>query len=206
MVEVLPINFPVPGERATASYDFIDIAEGTGIVNFQAFRAQVSGALTSHLSTEAILSSRIEQSMNTGEGLNFDLPPFNLPKILKGSGYMNFSAAVNNAGTGSNMYLDIYVYKVSGVDVTQIAKVTTALLSHTGAGTTIMNFTVPMTLTQTHFKIGDILRVFVNPFPIEVGTTAVIAHDPGNRNGTIITPASTYPTAFNIYIPFLIDL
>ncbi len=34
MADILPTNFPAPTERSIATYNYTDIAEGTGVVIF----------------------------------------------------------------------------------------------------------------------------------------------------------------------------
>ena len=75
----------------------------------------------------------------------------------------------------------------------------------TGAPNLVHSFIIPIVVTETHFKRGDILRLTIY-MDNTGGGGSVLAHDPLNRDGTIVTPASTYPTRMEAHIPFKIDL
>jgi hypothetical protein len=70
----------------------------------------------------------------------------------------------------------------------------------------------PITIPQTHFKRGDILRVTLECWSYQGASagngTFAIAHDPMNRDGNYIKPSSDDPattTQFKIEIPFRLD-
>ena len=204
----VPINYRRSNEQVIASYDYYDLGEGTGIKTLYGAKLALSGS-TLYLLTpnEAVLSSTAMTT--TGEGtvtMNFDLSPFNMPKIVTGTAY--FSAPLANSaagGTGSKLW--VQVQKVSeGVVSNVSSEVQGANLYGNSAHS--MEF-IPITVNRTHFKKGDILRLVVKLICGVGGGTAETTHDPAGRDGTDLTSATTAPvisTKMRLYMPFLVDL
>ena len=199
-------------EQAIASYDFTDITEGTGVVNFQGYSSQLSGAslFTYFLGKEIVASQDIETSTSggTAKTLTFNTNNFNLPKIIKGETIIRFSGALTYSQvSASTLYFVVTLQKVSGGVVSDLGTATSYVISKSGNATEIKNFLININVSQTHFKIGDNLRLVIVMTPGGAGPVAsYIAHDPQNRAGPIITPVSTYPTNMDVFIPFRIDL
>ena len=82
MAEVMPINFPLPSENAVASYNYTDMAEGTGVTVFYLVGATGDNILTTqtvyaddieNATAETELTSDYVKLMDT----DYDLSPFN---------------------------------------------------------------------------------------------------------------------------------
>jgi hypothetical protein len=222
MAEVMPINFPLPSESAVASYNYTDMAEGTGVTVFYLVGATGDNILTSqtvyaddieNATADTDLTSDFVKLMDT----DYDLSAFNAPRTIKGTGLVNLTYYEKVVGDEStNFYFNIIVKKYDGSTETTIGTATTPTLS--GAGnTTYYNLGLfPISLTQTHFAIGDILRVTVEGYAKDInyisgGRDHVIlgiGQDPMNRDGGIITPSTNNEmiTQSKIYIPFKLDL
>ncbi len=189
------------GQRQIASYDFTDIAEGTGVVDFYGFSENLSGSTLLTLGKTSLYSADIQSA---GTSWTFNAPAFNFPKIVKGTALIRFSAALTGA-QNSTMNFDVAIQKVSGGAVSAIGSASTA--THTrsaaGSGTTAMNYTIPISCTHTHFKIGDNLRIVFTGHT--TGTAINLGHDPANRDTSEMT-AVTNPTKMECFIPFRIDL
>lgn len=192
----IPAIYRTTGEGALANYDYTDLAEGTGVVKLYGFNVNVSGAISFILSKNDIYSYTVETVGN--DTVTFNLSAFNLPKTVKGTAFVRFSAI--GPGSGDICYV-VTIQKTSkGVTTTLGTSMQTPTLTVLAVRNLVLQTTIP----QTNFEVGDILSVKVEP----VGTGGnYFAHDPANRNGINgVTPAATYPTKFEVYIPFRIDL
>ena len=211
-----------------ANYDYNDIINGTGVEEFDL--AIVSGATTTNIITPETLiySTEIETShyYDTAPTTtvvkcldeDFDLTEFTTPRDIKGTGLVSFSWHLSSgAAPLSTTYIKIIFTKVSGATETEVGNGRGISVSGGIAGGNYNTTeTIPLSLNDTHFAAGDILRVTIQswtgradgsaPFP-EVNTT--IAHDPQNRDGAIIIPSTdTDPitiTKNKIWIPFKLN-
>lgn len=215
---LVPQVYPTGTERATANYNWTDIADGTGVVIFYG-ASDTDG--DQFLQTQVIYSNGIEvggTAVASGESFNvdFDLTAFNTPKTVKGTAYIeygHYGAKVNRTGaTNMNAYVTFTLYKFDGTTETQIGTNNTYVTFD--ATPVKRTFCMTLDLTETSFKAGDILRLTA------VGTITgggggaetgrvVIGSDPKNRDGTYITPSSDSPatiTQLILNLPFVIDL
>jgi len=197
MVELLPISFPVPTEPAIASYNYTDVAEGTGVIIFDGYNTEDNaGTITTRLSSNPISSATIESSFTAGVGtLNYDLTVFNSPRTIKGTATVALSAIA----VGGTATMRAYIKKVA------VGGAVTSLGDNTGGVITLTpkHDVINIPLTQTHFAKGDTLRLTLTSTYV---TDCIIGNDPLNRNGASVTPSSTFPTTLKIAIPFKLDL
>jgi len=200
MADTLPINFPLPAETANATYNYIDIINGLGMVEFYAGSSQEGGTEDYHLSPNVFYSNTIE--LRTPDTFNFDTASFNTPRRVKGTAYVNFGHWETSSGGTSAAV--IRFYKVSGGTPTAISSEITAD-KPVGNGAGKMCF-VAIALTETNFAIGDYLRMAF--------TTAVssgdlyIGIDPAGREGIFLKSSTTPPTTttMKVWVPFKIDI
>lgn len=193
MADVLPQNFPVPSESAIASYNYTDIAEGTGITKFYCCTTKDSAGTGYIMTTNPLFSNDIE--LTTGSPFTFDLQPFNMPKIIGGTGLINFTFN-NTVGTFTST---INIQKWDGTTATTIGTVNSKTI---GVAKEIICEAV--TITKTAFKIGEILRLRLN---VTAGGAYYFGTDPQNRDGVGITPsADGLPSKFEFFCPFKLDL
>ena len=206
---VLPTQFRRGGETAVASYSFTDIAEGTGVVHFYGFNQRDNTAISYHLTTDSSFNSYLieTEASSSPTTYSFNANDFNLPKVIKGSAVVSFHGALDtSAGSSGTLYYTITVQKVSGGVVTDLGSAITNTLSRSTAGISLQRFVVVFSLTQTHFKIGDNLRIKCVLTGSGTGAKFFTGMDPAGKEGTKIQPSSTAPTTFDVYIPFKIDL
>ena len=201
----MPIRkvYAKPGQDAISSYDYVDIANGTGVTKFYAHTTALSGATLYYhnLTTDSSLYSYEIEKVIGNDGMYFNLSPFQKPQQVRGTALIRFSSQINSGIAA--LYWIVRLYKVaSGGGTTLFGEAVSAVGS--GADPSIDNWVIPITLTDTHFKRGESLRLFVLPSGAG-GGTKYIGLDPTNRSGTLITPASTYPTKLELFIPFKID-
>jgi len=222
MAEVMPVNFPLPSESAVASYSYTDVAEGTGVTVFNLVGATGDNILT----TQTVYADKIEEESAVTDttsayvkifDVDYDLSAFNMPKTIEGTGLLNFSQYGKGSGDETSWwYFTIVVKKYDGSTETTIGTVNSSTLSATGVHTTTNLELLPITLSQTHFAIGDILRVTVEGYIkdtdwISGGRNTLkigIGQDPMNRDGSYLIPSTNTGeiTLNKIYIPFKLDL
>lgn len=205
----VPIHYRRSAEGAIASYDYVDLAEGTGIVTVYGFGSDASGAITQALDrniiepgTEQLLSGWYPKRSKIDAEQFFSLSAFNLPKTVKGNCYITFTwVTFVNSGTVVRQ-IRVKVYK----NTTLLATEETTTHSTAATKTYTTNLKIPISLT--HFKKGDVFKVSF----IGIGSgdgNCYLMHDPENRDFTEAAPnitAATNPTALKVYIPFRIDL
>ena len=220
----MPLD-PSLTEFTTASpflinFDFEDFAERTGLVNFKLATARDDSAnLDSIMTRNAIHSETI--STETGGSSSgtatltkthtFELSPFNLPVTLKGTATVNIGWGVegnpNNQG-GTIAFLIVKVYKNStslGSGKTGTITGPESAGAFTGR-TSALNIVIP----RTSFNKDDVLKTIVEEWTKQGGGSnpgsVHVGHDPQNRDGDLIKPASDdIITSSNINIPFDIE-
>ena len=216
-------NYRGIGEGNIASYNWTDIAEGTGNVNFYLAVTAKSGPtysyeLTSDTSfnsfgvrlTGGYTGNVITFPNNATTNFDFNLTPFSLPKTVNGTALVNlFYHIFNTIATLQNLYTTLTIYKVSGGDVTSIG----TAVSNTVFGSSALDdgvgvISVPITISnKVVFKRGDYIRLRV------AGTVANVAGapqvhvgtDPGNSE-YVKGGKTAFRTNSFIRIPFKIDL
>ena len=190
---LIPIKFPST-PRAVASYDWQDIASGTGYERY--FGIQTSGSyyLTSESSiysnkviTAEYSSSGAWQLMND---LDFDVQ-FKLAQNIKGTVIANIP--IGFKGTTSarlyETYADVLVRKWDGTAETEIASAISDNINNTDDTTDLTvhaMVTLPIEIsTRQHFKKDETLRITVRQYARQVTNSAnadwIIGHDPPNR-------------------------
>jgi hypothetical protein len=207
-------------ERAIASYNYVDIASGTGFVIFYAHASEVAGGLDYHLNTESsIYSSLIETDAGFGAppqtiDLDFDLSSFNLPQTLEGEALVNFTiTAHGGTGTTASSSAVVTIRKWDGTTETDIATATTPSVSSGVASLVKELMTIPITVPRTLFKKGETLRLNITVTITRTGGSnevkGTLGHDPRNRDGAVIIPSTDSPdtiTQIAFHAPFKIDL
>lgn len=206
---MIPNKYLNTGEGAIASYDFNDIAEGTGVVMFYGFTSQDNSAVAYHLGTAPVYGATIATQRSTmgTTTMNFDLTPFNMPRVIKGT-------AIFSCGVGGENNIIIHitakVQKWDGTTATDCSSTITtgsftSVTPPSSTAATMLLVKIP--LTETHFKKGEILRLVVG-LVTENGGEGEIGHDPMDRPSEWIN-ADDDPenrTEMRFFCPFKIDL
>jgi hypothetical protein len=192
----VPVLYRKSNESTLANYNYSEISEGTGVIKFYGFSTQTDSTKAYALSQNPVYSSDVETSFSVPNGANFDLSAFNLPKTIGGTGIVNACFYVGS-GTG---YLGVILKRVrNGVET----NIVTGVYSPNKAAVGNLLITVPLTIPQTSFKRGDILRLRLEA----TGASCVIAHDPQNRDGTYNKPSTDkLISKMEFYCPFKLDL
>lgn len=195
----IPRKYLNTQETAIASFDFVDIADGTGIRNFLLAIAEDSGGESFLILQDALHSKQVEKGSNFD--VNFDLTAFNLPQTVTGTAYASFGASESTVG-GIVWTISLQVKKVSDGVETNVSSAITFDLDNK---LTMLLFPIP--LTQTHFKKGDILRLnIITTNGSADSSTDSIGFDPQGRDGSLVNAANNQTTIFKFAVPFKIDL
>jgi hypothetical protein len=222
MADTLPLNFPIPKSGSIATYSYTDIAEGTGVVQFNLSTHQEEAVVGYFMTTNTIGANDLSSSVATTAGgftkdgdFDFDVVFNNFQKI-KGKAYAEFEWGQNhnNTGAGQTSYIILRIRKYDGSTETEIASAQSesisvgVLASMSQRSTLLMN--IP---SRVSFSKGDILRLTVEVWTNDntgLGTV-IVAHDPKNREvatGSIGGSTSTTfsESTFKLFVPFELDL
>jgi predicted acyl esterase len=196
-------EFIAGGENVVASYNWTDIAEGTGKVLFYGCADGISGSFVYNLLTSAVYSSEREGSTTTAKTWDFYSAPFNLPKNIKGTAYLNCCGYIDASST---MGLTVKLYHYRNGTSTAISS---SILSEVVSAIHMLLIKIPIT-ALTHFKKGDQIRLEITVTEFGAGTAAIGYEPKGVAAPNYINAATmaTYHVTpeLHLYIPFMIDL
>jgi len=201
--------------NAIASYNWTDIAEGTGIVKFYGFGTTDNTGTNYALSENIFYADPHFSSASTTStsyfkalDMDFDLTEFNTPKIVKGTVIIQAASKLDGSdATGESHYLIFKVRKVSGGSETDLGTVQTATID---SSTKKQYHCVKISVNRTFFKKGDILRVTIEGWAkVSSGTANLyVAHSPTNEDvsGQLVVGTDVESTQFVVYIPFGLEI
>lgn len=207
----------VAAPEPLVSYDFSDIAGGTGSIAFSTFVADLSGSNLYALETEEIDTLGPSQGgtntiVGNGAGaaevnkITFETQELKLPRLIWGKVWASFTWSLLN-GTGSNSYGFIVMKVLKNDDV--IAQLQTSSITVNNGTNATRTSTLGVDMPKTFIAVGDKIKVsFHGENTSGVGVVTRLYHDVDNRSDTTNTPnitASTNHTDLKIYIPFVID-
>ena len=181
------------------SYSYTDIAEGTGIINFKGFSTHSSTATTYALSTNDLYSGTVStKTGHTALTINFDTTPFNRPQTAKGVAYISAGIGGTNGQTPT---ITCTVYK----NTTAISSgITTGAVTTDGTTGNMVLIAIP--LTETHFSVGDYLRLkVVLSASSGAGDYHELGHDPKGRDTPSYITGADVTTELNFFVPFRIE-
>lgn len=211
---VLNEAIPRQGSNASASFDFRDLASGSGYETFygvvQYFPASGQEPASLTLSSAFLIpvsdvvafdnvNGRVT-STTTSAAINFETSEFNLPRTVKGNVIINFNCR-NNAASTTNCRFWAQLKKVNGTDnsLSNITSIYT--LDHNGnappataMGSTSEAFLGFLEADQTLIKRGDKIRLEVRFQDLDNESISV-DHD----------PSGTSERQLKVLIPFRID-
>ena len=212
----VPVRYRKNASPIIATYQYRDVANGLGIVAFNAYDARIGADTSYALSSETVYSHDIitnKASEDTsGDGvphtihdLNF-FTTFNSPRTVKGNAFISLPHSISSvAGKYVKSYPIVTIYKNDGTTSTSIGSASGALIEQSDAGTTVKQQGVQIALTETLFKKGD--EIIVNVQTWQLANTASgsvdLGHDPQARTAVVF---GTDTTKCTINIPFRIDL
>ena len=212
----VPVNYRKSSEAAIASYNYTDIAEGTGVVVLYGVETEDNTTKDYSLVLNSICSTEISTGVTIPTGaatkgldLDFDVK-FNLPKILKGVVRAQITWSSNASGganLGGTSYVVLRVRKFSEGVETEIAmntKSKTLVVAYPSqAGQTAL-IEIPIN-TRIHFKKDDILRMTVELWSTASagGDILSLYHD---ATGSSTAISGIQSTKMIFQVPFVVDI
>lgn len=204
----MPINFPEPPERAIASYDWVDVASGTGLVKFNLAQETDTGGTGYFLTnSNSLYSDNSSFSADTGgawsSDYNFDIT-FVKPLTIEGDCYIQIAYGAGGGGDNKSISCKWEIVHYDGSTETNLATGEAPAASCTGASCNIADgvWLCLAPVAKTTFKVGETLRLTLNIKSSEDGTcTCDIYTDPADRSGLHdITGNSA------LYVPVVVDI
>jgi len=212
----MALNFPglfPSGKEMLVNYDWTDVSLMTGYIVFDGFNAEDSGGNKytliesgkSTLMTPSLNNNVLDGSLFTNGStfdMDFDLTPFKLPVTLGGTALVRICLCFGTS-TASAVSVTATLRKWDGSTETQLGTVTS--VSEEIASGDERGHILKMTISNTHFKAGEILRLTVTG---SGGAAFNIAHNP--RDTAVITGVGADFTAGNsrlsVAVPFKIEV
>ena len=213
---------------AIASYDYVDIAEGTGIVVFYGSVTKNNAATNYYLTTTKTYSGVIVPSATPAGtsytkliDADFDVV-FNTPKLVKGKAYLSVTqgAVCQSGTTGVGVYLVATLKHYDGTTETTLgsAQTSTAFVSTPGSGATSKSISFVFDIASTQqFKANDTLRLTLECWGKKAADAsgnnqAGFGADPMDRNDDSVGAThfkvilDTDTTILQLNVPFRVDL
>lgn len=189
----IPTNFQAIS-NVLPTYNFIDIASGTGFINFYAGTTVDLSLISNYTFYSEVVSSSAAVPFNVAKQLiidkDFDVV---LNRPLNIAGICTLNVPVNLYKTPATAYNDscyiiAKIRKWDGVTETDICNnQSTTLTVSAGPGDLYKMFAIDLNIPLTHFKIGETLRLTIecwaNYHTVGPGDTHTLylGHDPKNR-------------------------
>jgi len=177
----VPTNFQALS-NVLPTYNFIDVIAGTGYVNFYAGTTVDLKLLSNFTYYSDVVYENGSAPGSTANSQVFDNDfdvLLNRPMSIQGLGIIN--VPVYMGITNGSMFIRVYVRKWDGASETDIVTNDSRVDTVTGYGMLAIDVNVP----QTHFKIGEYLRLTVQLYTTNndvAAKTVQYAHDPKNRS------------------------
>lgn len=201
---------------AIATFDFVDIASGRGVVVFDCGLVQ-SGAYT--LVTDTFFSENVTTSTTSTTGvktkqldIDFDTV-LNLPRTVDGKILVNATMGLKNGNVGPSVISGSVVLrlrKFDGTTETELADDESDEFGESLAADASTDKTVAfeVDVDNKRIKQGETLRVTIEMNGWGGGGTArtyTLGHDPQDRNDPDSIIADASPKTLKIQIPFKLD-
>jgi|SRR3990167_1105470 len=205
----IPITYPIQPSEATASFDYADIQEGTGVTVYNLARAEVSGGtITSILSRAEVYSEFFEVSGASSIGkisdIDYDVI-FARPQNIKGTAYANISHVCLPSGGASDSFLVVRARKWDGTTETELANATSRVLSSAAAAAHKVQL-IPLVLPLTHFKKDETFRLTVEAWSSGVNGTFGYGVDPQNRTAGWLHLNGPFVSKSTLNLPFVLKI
>lgn len=198
------------------NYDYVDIANGTGVSVFYGGMTRTATETTYSLSNNTFYAAfngtqgygsqtAYEWSQNVNASFQTTL---NLPRTMNGTIIANVPWGLQVITGTIRGFASCAILKTSGSTTTSLASASSAILQQTGTARIYRTEAIPLAVTKTTFKKGDIIKFAVEIWssPTEDGRvfSGALGHDPMNRTGDKMTDATI--TQLSLRIPFILDI
>jgi len=221
MAENLPVNFPIPGESSIASYDWVDVANGTGYIRYylnvactgtgtQGYTLSESGIYSNVVAWQ---SAALTTNANTEVFNNIFVTTLNSPKTINGNALVNIAAKLGGL-EASRMYHGVEIIKISGGAETILGHASGALIIGTAATPPVMDHEnvslISIPITKTHLKKGDQVGIRLHTYAWKTAASTpslmYIGLDPMNRTSSLTGPNILTTTNSIVNLPVELDL
>lgn len=193
---------------STNWYNIQQIMTGSNALNQKYFLTR--NDTFSHDQATILISSSQSSPFTTTKEIDFDLAPFNMPHSVKGTAYFTCSYKIITTATAVVEGKVLFeLKKYDGSTETTIGTATTAPIctkQNSGHVTASRTTKVPMTITNTHFKAGETLRLTITLqlAALDIATSTQCAmmfmHDPQNANIDTLINNAFSSTDFDVTI------
>jgi hypothetical protein len=202
--------------RPIASYDYADIEDLGGTLDYFGYAVRDSSATTYWLGKDNPWSSEIVKS-NTTPGtdteINFYTGEFNTTRVIGGTLTVQFMVGVNETSANTTYLIPtIKLYHYDGSSSTQIGSTWTdvAIAVNSSAPNSVISILAKIAIPNTRFKRGEQFRLYLNMDDNGTGAGAELVEigiDPQDRAGNAIDPVNNTneTTQFKVLIPYRID-
>ena len=211
MAKKVPHNFLESGELAVASYNFFDIADGTGVIEFYPTEA----ATATSTFVQRLVNSTSHYSENNGVttatgslDIDFDVT-FNRPQTLDGTMYVAIPIAAKASSGTITISVTLTIKHFDGTTETTLGTAQTSPVLSTTTTSEWVSQMIILTwdIARTLFKAGDTLRITLTDTISGNGSQA-IGHSPigTQRTATGLEFNSLGTSRATAFVPFDIDL
>lgn len=194
-----------------ANYDYNDIADGTGVIEFKLCQEQDSTGAGQFLTTKTLnafpasISAPADAGTSTDATYTYDIE-FNSPRTISGDIFANLGMGVYSQTAGTATFIiHVSVFHYDGTTETQIGStIQTPTSAGTSSGTSSYYprlIKIPNCL-KIHFKIGDKLRTKTRL--VASRTSGVHVFYLGTDPAGVGEPSATCPS--KLIVPFKLDL
>lgn len=205
-------------QQAIVSYDYTDIADGTGIEIFYLMNENTGGTDDYLLTPNIMYSNDVFSSGTTNSeayaqmlDIDFDVI-FNIPKRIRGNIVISIPfGIVTFAAAATGVYIIIKARHWDGTTETELGSAQTEPHTEAAAQATDSSLkTVKIPVALTHFAVGETLRITVEMWGIRgadgsAAFTGFFGHDPKDRAfSTYFNGAGTSTT--EVHVPFVLDI
>ncbi|KKM73736.1 hypothetical protein LCGC14_1407460 [marine sediment metagenome] len=219
--------FP-PRPQFNISYDWIDVASGSGYQRFYGIKSNITGSIAYNLTNALFVTGEYNENMSTSNTdtlflsnlnadpeINLDTNVFNLPRVINGVPLVSIPVAVSPPDGGvDNIYCTVRLIKVTAApaEVELTAAVTSVTIGgneSTGGTKSLLNTCITLALpniTNQIIKKGEKIRLEI--IYTSDATTSYAFFNPSSSSLTMKVNDGfvTAPyTNLEVDIPFKLD-
>lgn len=189
-----------------ATFDFVDIAENTGVVRYFGIHSKEQTTDQYSLIRNTVASNDRElvtAGADADFDIDFDTSVFALARTAKGTAYVNISGFAETSSGTQTLIITATVRHWDGSTETDIGSAISETISIGPTNTLQKRLLLKIVLTDKIFKVGDTLRLnIVGTADGGTGSTG-FGHDPKERAAANLT---TISTSLEFFMPFELQL